>query len=165
MTHHYKRHATTDLFGTMHVATCEAFLDTRRSYRATDALAFLKLTDLHVPSHLKVPVALHNLSVNKTHSIATWLAHRTRARWHQHFRPASSSRLKLLEGRLSPLTERRLPRSVFSSLDDLLTAFATEEHRKDDPKSFLWKNPADAIISRAKKGHSTLASVKSATHH
>jgi hypothetical protein len=165
MTHGYKRHGTADLFAAMNVAAGEFLYDTRRLRKAIDVLAFFKLTDLHVPPHLKVHVVLHNLSPHQAHTIAMCVAHRTRAQWHQHSTPASSSWLNLLDGRLSPLTERRLPRGVSSTVDDLLTAAETwAEHPKPDPNSFVSKTPPDEIVSQPKRGRSTLASVKSATH-
>jgi hypothetical protein len=56
--------------------------------------------------------------------------------------------------------------SDFSSVDDLVIAIETRaEHRNDDPKSFVWKKPTDEIVSKVKRGRSTLASVKSAAYH
>jgi hypothetical protein len=35
----------------------------------------------------------------------------------------------------------------------------------EDPKSFIWKKPADEIIAKVQRGRSKLASIKSATDH
>jgi hypothetical protein len=162
----YKRHGTTDLFATMNVAAGEFLYDTRRLHQATDVLAFFKLMDLPLPPHLKAHAVLHNLSAHETHPIAMPVAHRTRAQSHPHFTPVSSSRLDLLEGRLSPIAEHRLPHGVSRSLDDLLTAVETwAEHTKTHPNSFACKNPLDEIVPQAKTARSTMASVESATHH
>ena len=54
----------------------------------------------------------------------------------------------------------------FSSVDDLVIGIETRaEHWNDDPKSFVWKKPTDEIVSKVKRGRSTLASVKSAAYH
>jgi transposase len=63
MTHDYKRHGTTDLFAAMNVGTGEVIYDTKKSHKATDVLAFFKLIDLHVPTHLDVHVVLDNLAL------------------------------------------------------------------------------------------------------
>jgi hypothetical protein len=64
------------------------------------------------------------------------------------------------------LTKRRLKRGAFNSVDDLVTAIETwAEHWNDDPKPFVWKQPAEDIIAKVTRGRSSLASVKSATHH
>jgi transposase len=166
MTHDYKRHGTTDLFAAMNVATGEVLYDTRRSHKATDVLAFFKLIDLHVPAHLDVHVVLDNLSAHKAEPVQKWLAHPKRDRWHLHFTPTSSSWLNLVEGWFSQLTERRLRRGIFTSVDDLVTAIELwAEHWNDDPKPFVWKKPAEEIIAKVRRGRSALASVNSATRH
>jgi hypothetical protein len=56
--------------------------------------------------------------------------------------------------------------SDFNSVDDLVIAIETRaEHWNDDPKSCVWKKPTDEIVSKVKRGRSTLASVKSAAYH
>jgi len=165
-THDYKRHGTTDLFAAMNVATGEVLYDTRKRHTATDVLRFFKLIDLHVENGLDIHVVLDNLSAHKAPPVAKWLAHPKRARWHLHFTPTSSSWLNLVEGWFSLLTERRLRRGVFSSVDDLVEAIEIwAEHWNDDPKPFVWKKAAEEIVTKVRRGRSTLASVKSATRH
>ena len=166
MTHDYKRHGTTDLFAAMNVGTGEVIYDTKKRHTANDVLSFFKFIDLHVPAHLDVHVVLDNLSAHKAPPVAKWLAHPKRARWHLHFTPTSSSWLNLVEGWFSLLTERRLRRGVFSSVDDLIEAIETwTEHWNDDPQPFIWKKSASEIIKKVKRGRSALASVISATDH
>jgi transposase len=167
MTHDYKRHGTTDLFAAMNVATGEVIYDTKPRHRAKEVLAFFKLIDLHVPRHLAVHVVLDNLSTHKAPDVAEWLAHPKRARWHLHFTPTSSSWLNLVEGWFNLLTERRLRRGTFSSVDELIEGIETwAEHWNDNPNPFVWTKTADEIIARVKRGRATLATVtKSATDH
>jgi transposase len=120
MTHDYKRNGTTDLFAAMNVATGEVIYATKARHRAKEVLAFFKLIDLHVPRHLDVHVVLDNLSAHKAPEIIEWLAHPKRARWHLHFTPTSASWLNLVEGWFHLLTERRLRRGTFSSVDELV---------------------------------------------
>jgi transposase len=166
MTHDYKRHGTTDLFAAMNVATGEIIYDTKKSHNAKDVLSFFKLIDLHVPSHLEIHVILDNLSAHKSEPVMKWLEHPRRKRWHLHFTPTSSSWLNLVEGWFSVLTERRLKRGVFNSLDDLITAIELwAEHWNDDPTPFVWKKTAEEIVAKVRRGRAALASVKSATDH
>jgi hypothetical protein len=74
MTHDYKRHGTTDLFGAMNVATGEVLYDTRTSHKASDVHRFFKLLDLHVEKNLDVHVILDNLSAHKARAVRDWLA-------------------------------------------------------------------------------------------
>ncbi len=166
MTHDYKRNGTTDLFAAMNVATGEVIYDTKPRHRATEVLAFFKLIDLHVPRDLDVHVVLDNLSAHKAPEVADWLAHPKRARWHLHFTPTSSSWLNLVEGWFNLLTERRLRRGTFSSVDVLVEGIETwAEHWNDDPQPFVWTKTAKEIITKVKRGRAALTTVtKSATH-
>jgi transposase len=166
MTHDYKRHGTTDLFAALNVGTGEVLTDCRDRHTANDVLRFFKLIDLHVPKDLEVHVVLDNLSAHKAPQIDKWLAHPKRARWHLHFIPTSSSWLNLIERWFAELTNRRLRRGTFSSVDDLIEAIETwAEHWNDNPKPFIWHKTAEEIIAKVRRGRSALARAKSATRH
>jgi transposase len=165
-THDYKRNGTTDLFAALNVATGEVLYDTRTRHTAKDVLAFFKYIDLHVPRELDVHVVLDNLSAHKAPEVAKWLAHPKRRRWHLHFTPTSSSWLNLVEGWFKLLTERRLRRGVFTSVDALIDAIEIwAEHWNDEPKPFIWRATADKIIQKVRRGRAALTEAKSATHH
>ena len=166
MTHDYKRNGTTDLFAALNVATGEVLYGTKKRHTANDVLAFFKYIDLHVPKGLEVHVVLDNLSAHKAPEVRTWLEHPRRQRWHLHFTPTSSSWLNLVEGWFHLLTERRLRRGTFNSVDALIDAidlWAT--HWNDDPQPFIWRKTADEIIAKVRRGRAALTEAKSATHH
>lgn len=167
MTHDYKRNGTTDLFAALNVGTGEVLTATRKSHKASDVLAFFKWIDLHTPRDLEIHVVLDNLSAHKAPPVAEWLAHPKRARWHLHFTPTSSSWLNLVEGWFKLLTERRLRRGTFRSIDQLVDAIEIwVEHWNDDPKPFIWKKPAEEILARVRRGRAALSHhTKSATDH
>jgi transposase len=166
MTHDYKRNGTTDLFAALNVATGEVLYDTKRRHRAVEVLAFFKYIDLHVPRHLDVHVVLDNLSAHKAPEVQQWLAHPKRKRWHLHFTPTSSSWLNLIEGWFHLLTERRLRRGTFTSVNVLIEAIELwAEHWNDDPQPFIWKKTADEIITKVRRGRAALTEPKSATRH
>ena len=167
MTHDYKRNGTTDLFAALNVGTGEVLTATRKSHKATDVLAFFKWIDLHVEAGLEIHVVLDNLSAHKAPPVAEWLAHPKRARWHLHFTPTSSSWLNLVEGWFKLLTERRLRRGTFNSVDQLIDAIGLwVEHWNDDPNPFIWKQPAEEILTKVKRGRSALThQINSATDH
>ena len=165
MTHDYKRNGTTDLFAAMNVSSGEVLYDTRASHKGTDVLAFFKLLDLHVDRDLEVHVVLDNLSAHKSQPVMDWLAHPKRARWHLHFTPTSSSWLNLAEGWFAQLTNRRLKHGTFTSVAQLREAIEIwAEHWNDDPKPFIWKQTADDIIAKVKRGRASLTRANSATH-
>ena len=166
MTHDYKRNGTTDLFAALNVGTGEVIYDCKERHTGKDVLSFFKLIDLHVPKHLDVHVVLDNLSAHKAPEVTKWLAHPKRERWHLHFTPTSSSWLNLVEGWFKQLTERRLRRGTFSSVDALVEAIELwAEHWNDDPKAFVWHKSAEEIVAKVRRGRSALVRAKSATHH
>ena len=157
MTHDYKRNGTTDLFAALNVATGEVIYDTKPRHSAKEVLGFFKLIDLHVPRHLDVHVVLDNLSAHKAPAVAKWLAHPRRKRWHLHFTPTSSSWLNLVEGWFKQLTDRRLRRGTFTSVDALIEAIEVWAERwNDDPKPFVWRKTADDIITKVRRGRTAL---------
>jgi len=149
-THDYKRNGTTDLFAAMNVATGEVLYDCRRRHKGKDVLSFFRLLDAHVPRDLEVHVVLDNLSAHMGPEVTTWLDHPKRARWHLHFTPTSSSWLNLVERWFKELTDRRLRRGAFSSVNELIDAIELwAEHWNDDPKPFVWHATAAEIIERS----------------
>jgi len=166
MTHDYKRHGTTDLFAALNIGTGEVLHACRRRHTGADVLAFFKLIDRAVPRSLEVHVVLDNLSAHSAPEVATWLAKPRQARWHRHFTPTSSSWLNLVERWFKELTDRRLRRGVFTSVDDLLDAICGwAEHWNQDPKPFVWHKTAQEIIARTRRGRAALDRIKSATDH
>ncbi len=165
MTHDYKRNGTTDLFVALNVATGEVIYDTKPRHSAKEVLGFFKLIDLHVPRHLDVHVVLDNLSAHKAPAVAEWLAHPRRGRWHLHFTPTSSSWLNLVEGWFKHLTERRLRRGTFTSVDALIEAIQVwAEHWNDDPKPFVWRKTAQDIITKVRRGRAALTRQAKSAH-
>ncbi len=164
MTHDYKRHGTTDLFAALNIATGEVITDCRKRHTGADVLRFFKLIDLHVPRHLDVHVVLDNLSAHSAPEVQKWLAHPKRSRWHLHFIPTSSSWLNLVERWFKELTDRRLRRGAFTSVNALVEAIETwVEHWNHDPKPFMWHKSAEQIIAKVRRGRAALTQVKSAT--
>jgi transposase len=166
MTHDYKRHGTIDLFAAMNVGTGEVHTHLRKGHAGADVLAFFKQIDATVAKGLSVHVILDNLSAHKAPEVGQWLAHKSRRRWHLHFIPTSSSWLNLVERWFKELTDKRLRRGVFTSVDNLTQAITVwAEHWNSDPTPFVWKATADDIIKKVSRGRETLHQIKSSTDH
>ena len=166
MTHDYKRNGTIDLFAAMNIGTGEVHTRLRKGHTAADVLTFFKQIDATVEPGLSVHVILDNLSAHKAPEIRKWLAHKDRRRWHLHFIPTSSSWLNLVERWFKELTDKRLRRGIFTSVEDLTQAITNwAEHWNTDPKPFIWKATAQQIIEKITRGRATLHQVISATDH
>jgi transposase len=167
MTHDYKRNGTTTIFAALDVATGRVLQHCRPRRRHQDFLFFLKLIDLHVPRHLEVHLVVDNLNTHSHDKVAKWLAHPKRRRFHLHFTPTSSSWLNLVERWFKEITDKRIRRGSFDSVDELVAAIDHwSEHWNDDPKPFVWHRPAAEIIAKVRRGRAALDRVtKSATDH
>ena len=84
-----------------------------------------------------------------------------------HFTPTYSSWLNLVERWFKEITDKRIRRGSFRSVDELVAAIDHwSEHWNDDPKPFLWHRTADEIIAKVRRGRAALDRViKSATDH
>ena len=112
--------------------------DFRDSHAGTDVLAFFKRIDKTVPRALDIHVVLDNLSADKAPALQAWLAKPRQERWHLHFTPTSSSWLNLIEHRFRELTEHRLRRGSFSSIDHLTSAITiSAETCNANPRPFV----------------------------
>jgi transposase len=157
LTHDYKRHGTTDLFAALNIASGEVLHDFRESHAGADVLAFFKRIDKTVPRALDVHVVLDNLSAHKAPEVQAWLAKPRQKRWHLHFTPTSSSWLNLVEHWFRELTERRLRRGSFCSIDHLTSAITIwAEAWNENPRPFIWRAPADDILAKVRRGRDTL---------
>ncbi len=157
MTHDYKRNGTIDLFAALNVATGSVTTGLRKSHTGVDVLAFFKQLDKTVPRDLAIHVVLDNLSAHKAPEVREWLAKPRQQRWQLHFTPTSSSWLNLVERWFKELTDKRLRRGSFCSvqhLSDAVTLWA--EHWNDHPKPFIWRAQADHIIAKVRRGREAL---------
>lgn len=166
MTHDYKRNGTVDLFAALNVATGEVLTDTRARHTGDDVLAFFKQIDKTVPRGLDIHVVLDNLSAHKSPEVRTWLAKPRQRRWHLHFTPTSSSWLNLVERWFKHLTDRRLRRGVFTSVEHLIAEIVDWVDRwNTSPTPFVWHAKAEDILKKVLRARSTLSQVTSATDH
>ncbi len=120
-------------------------------------LAFFRQIDKTVPRELEIHVVLDNLSAHKAPEVREWLAKPRQHRWHLHFTPTSSSWLTLVEGWFRELNQKGLRRRSFCSLEHLIDAITIwAEHWNDNPRPFIWRAEADAIITKTRRGRDTL---------
>src|SRR4029077_16410107 len=107
-------------------------------------IKFLKLIDKSVPSSREIHLIAANLATHKHPTVKRWLArHR---RFHMHFTPTSSSWLNMVERFFRDLTENRIRRGTFKSVDDLVEAICEYlANYNEEPKPFVWTAKASDI--------------------
>jgi len=149
-THDYYRHGTTSLFAALDVATGKVLGRCQGQHRQQEFVRFLDHIEAHVPSALEIHLVLDNYATHKTPKVAAWL--KKRPRYHLHFTPTSSSWLNQIERWFAKITQERIRRGVFKSVDELIAAIDAYilEHNRQ-PKPFVWTANAELILGRVER--------------
>ena len=158
MTHDYKRHGTTTLFAALNVLDGKVIGRCMPKHRHQEYICFLNAVDATVPAGKHVHAIVDNYATHKHPKVREWLlAHPW---WTFHFTPTSASWLNAVEGFFAKLTNRRLARGVFRSVEELKGAierFLAETNQ--DPRPFRWTKKPNQIIAAVKRGHQVLDSI------
>ena len=151
-THDYVRNGTTSLFAALNVATGEVIGKCHRRHRHQEFLKFLEEVDAKLTREpgVEVHLVLDNYATHKTPAVKRWFLRHPE--YHLHFTPTSSSWLNQVERFFGEITEKRIRRGVFRSVQALESAIREYlEHHNANPKPFKWTADADLILNRIKK--------------
>lgn len=150
MTHDYKRHGTTSLFAALNVLDGTVIGNCYEHHRHQEFLKFLRRLDRAFPRNKTLHLILDNYGTHKHPNVKAWL--KKHPRFQLHFTPTSSSWLNLIERWFGHLTEKRLKRGVFRSVDDVIKAIDEFiEANNDDPKPFVWTAKIEDILNKVGK--------------
>ena len=147
MTHDYKRNGTTTLFAALDVLEGKVIGECMARHRHQEFLKFLRRLDRELPAHLDLHLIVDNYGTHKKPEVKAWLA--KHPRFHFHFIPTSSSWLNLVERWFRELTEKRIRRGNFYSVEELIAAI--EEYMQDNnrqPKPFVWTASVEKILEK-----------------
>src|SRR5215470_6925451 len=147
MTHDYKRHGTTTLFAALNVLEGKVIGRCLSRHRHQEFLKFLRRLDREFSSRLDLHLILDNYGTHTHPTVQAWLdAH---PRFRLHFTPTSSSWLNLVERWFRELTQKRIRRGVFHSVEGLRLAIDEYLHiHNRDPKPFVWTASVQSIIEK-----------------
>jgi transposase len=146
-THDYKRHGTTTLFAALDVVNGTVIGQCMPRHRHQEYLKFLRKLDRETPSGLALHLIVDNYATHKHADVKKWLA--KHKRFHIHYTPTSSSWLNLVERWFRELTEKRLRRSAFHSVPELIDAiYEYLAHNNQQPKPFVWTASVDKIMAK-----------------
>jgi transposase len=161
MTHHYKRNGTTTLFAALEMTEGSIIGTCMNRHRHQEWIKFLKLIDQQTPPDLDLHLIVDNYSTHKHPKVKAWL--KRHPRFHLHFVPTSSSWLNLVERWFRDLTDKRVRRGVFRSVNDLIAAIeAYIHHHNSNPKPFVWTAKAEDIIAKYRRAKAVLDKVQTA---
>ena len=159
MTHDYKRHGTTTLFAALDVMSGIVIGDCMARHRAKEFLTVLRRIDPAVLKPRNIHLVLDNYATHKTPEVMAWLG--KHPRFKLHFTPTSASWMNLVERFFAEITNRRIRRGSYSSVDDLQTAiydYLGQHNTK--PKPFHWTKTADDILARERRALDKLDEIR-----
>jgi transposase len=154
MTHDYLRHGTTTLFAALNTLDGKVIGTCMKRHRHQEWLKFLRLLDRETPPDKTLHLIVDNYATHKHPKVKAWLTRHPR--FHPHFTPTGASWLNMVERFFRDLTQNRLRRGVFHSLNDLLRAIQVYiENHNDQPKPIIWTATASDILEKVKRAHQT----------
>jgi DDE superfamily endonuclease len=116
-------------------------------HRHQEWLKFLRAIDRATPKALALHLIADNYATHKHPTVKAWLA--KHPRFHMHFTPTSASWLNQVERFFGLITDQRIRRGVFKSVDERESAIMDYlDQHNDQPKPFIWTNSAGEILKK-----------------
>ena len=159
MTHDYKRHGTTTLFAALNILDGSVISQCQPRHRHIEWLKFLKQIDANIAPDLQIHVVLDNYATHKHPKVLKWLS--KRPRFHMHFTATSASWMNMVERFFRNLSEDRLKRGVFKSVDELVAAIELFVlAHNENPKPFIWTASARDILEKVIRAKAKIKTVQ-----
>ena len=158
-THDYVRHGTTTLFAALNVADGTVIGQCQTRHRHIEWLKFLRLLNEQTAADRDLHLILDNYATHKHPKVMTWLA--KHPRFHMHFTATSASWMNMVERFFRNLSEDRLKRGVFKSVDELVAAIELFVlAHNETPKPFVWTKSARDILQKVMRAKAKLKTVQ-----
>jgi transposase len=159
MTHDFKRNGTTTLFAALDLLEGRVIGDCYSRHRHQEFLKFLRRVDREFPGDAQLHLVMDNYGTHGTAEVRAWL--KKHARFVIHYVPTSSSWLNLIERWFAELTNKRIRRDSFFSVEELVTAiheFLNAWNEK--PRPFVWTATVDSILAKLARCRQTLEQIQ-----
>ena len=159
MTHDYKRNGTTTLFAALDLIQGKVIGDCYKRHRHPEFLKFLRRINREFPGNTSLHVVMDNYGTHGTPEVKAWL--KRHPRFVVHYVPTSCSWLNLIERWFAELTNKRIRRDSFPSLDALVAAieeFLAVWNQK--PRPFVWTATVDSILAKLTRCRQTLEQIQ-----
>jgi len=155
MTHDYKRNGTTTLFAALNTLDGRVIGQCLPRHRHQEFLKFLRTINRKTRKELDLHLIVDNYGTHTHPKVIAWLD--KHPRFHMHFTPTSASWLNLVERWFREITDKRIRRGAFRSVDALVAAIMEYlEVNNADPKPFVWTASMEVILSKVKKANEVL---------
>jgi transposase len=150
MTHDYKRNGTTTLFAALNMLDGSVIGECLPRHRHQEFLKFLRRLDKEFPKSLDLHLIVDNYGTHTHPNVKAWLA--KHPRFILHFTPTSSSWLNMIERWFREITQKRIRRGTFTSVEELIKAIEQYiQHHNKDAKPFVWTATVDSIMAKINK--------------
>ena len=159
MTHDYKRHGTTTLFAALDVLAGKVIGDCYKRHRHQEFLRFLRRINDEFSGKVPLHLVMDNYGTHGTPEVKNWL--NRHPRFKVHYVPTSSSWLNLIERWFAELTNKRIRRDSFLSVEDLIAAiheFLAAWNEK--PRPFVWTATVESIVAKLARCRQTLEQIQ-----
>ena len=155
LTHDYKRNGTTTLFAALNVLEGLVIGTCMPRHRHQEWIKFLAQIDASTPPDVDLHLIADNYATHKHPKVQRWL--QRHPRFHMHFIPTSSSWLNLVERWFRDLTQQRIRRGVFHSVEQLQAAIMKYiEHHNDTTEGYKWTAKAADILEKVRRAREVL---------
>lgn len=159
MTHDYKRNGTTTLFAALEVLQERVIGDFHMRHRHQEFLKFLRHIDREFSGKATLHLVMDNYGTHGHAEVKAWL--RKHPRYVIHYVPTSCSWLNVIERWFAELTNKRIRRDSFFSVDDLMTAIKEFLAAwNENPKPFVWTATVDSIVAKLSRCRQTLEQIQ-----
>jgi len=159
MTHDYKRHGTTTLFAALDVLAGKVIGDCYKRHRHQEFLKFLRRINREFPGKMPLHLVMDNYGTHGTPEVKAWL--KRNPRFKVHYVPTSSSWLNLIERWFGELTNKRIRRDSFLSVEDLIAAINDFLAAwNENPKPFVWTATVQSIVTKLAHCRQTLEQIQ-----
>lgn len=160
MTHDYKRNGTTTLFAAIEMTEGRLIGTCMSKHRHQEWIKFLRQIDAETPADLDLHLIVDNYATHKHPKVQSWL--KRHKRFHIHFTPTSSSWLNLVERWFREITDNRIRRGTFRSVEQLIDVIMDyiRQHNQA-PTPFVWTAKADEILAKVQRARNVLDKLQS----
>ena len=155
MTHDYVRNGTTTLFAALEMAEGKLIGTCMPRHRHQEWIKFLKQIDQETPANLDLHLIVDNYATHKHPRVKAWL--KRHPRFHMHFTPTSSSWANMVERWFREITDKRIRRGAFRSVEQLIATIQDyiAQHNQN-PKSFVWTAKVEDILAKVRRARDVL---------
>lgn len=159
LTHDYKRNGTTTLFAALDLLQGKVIGDFHKRHRHQEFLSFLRCIDRKFPGKTVLHLVMDNYGTHGHPNVQAWLS--KHPRFVVHTVPTSCSWLNLIERWFAELTNKRLRRDSFLSVDHLVAAIEDFLAAwNENPKPFVWTATVDSIVAKLSRCRQTLEQIQ-----